>query len=48
MKKFIPDFDKIVENVEKMTYQPKADTSDDDFAFFIDNEFDEDVYDESP
>lgn len=48
MKRFIPDFTSIVTNVEKMTYQPAADASDDDFAFFIDNEFDEDVYDESP
>ena len=48
MKRFIPDFTSIVTNVEKMTHQPQADTSDDDFAFFIDNEFDEDVYDEFP
>jgi|ADurb_Gel_03_Slu_FD_contig_81_338652_length_1721_multi_2_in_0_out_0_4 hypothetical protein len=39
MKRFVPDFDRIVANVEKMTYQPKADTSDDDFDFFIDDEF---------
>lgn len=39
MKKFIPDFNRIVENVERMTYQPKADISDDDFDFFIDDEF---------